>query len=91
MALDSCYSVKVGKLRTEGLRDILAVLEGIGFRLWDDALDARTAEGERSVIQSVTEFREHLGGELSVTLLEDLGGLRFTKWTKRWWRSPLTG
>ena len=44
------------------------LLEQLGFRLWHDALDPPTATAAR-VLAGLREFREHLGGELTVTLL----------------------
>lgn len=52
---------------------ILRVLEAIGFRLWDDALMERAADGRYTVIHGLQEFREHLGGELHITLLRGVG------------------
>jgi 3-dehydroquinate synthase len=52
---------------------VCALLELLGFRLWNPALEARTAEGGLAVLAGLQEFREHLGGELTVTLLEAIG------------------
>ena len=49
------------------------LLEAIGFRLWDDALLDRGADGRLALIQGLREFREHLGGELHITLLHGIG------------------
>ena len=45
----------------------------MGFTLWNDALLAREANDNWSLLQGLTDFREHLGGELCVTILQDLG------------------
>jgi 3-dehydroquinate synthase len=73
IALDVTYSVKKGYLAQAVADRILALLEGVGFRLWDRALMERTACGSLSVIQGLREFREHLGGELHITLLKGIG------------------
>lgn len=73
LALDTCYSCMTGMLDA-GARDALCrLLEQIGFRLWHDALDRRDATGAREVLQGLHEFREHLGGDLTVTMLEAIG------------------
>ncbi len=73
IALDARYSVLAGML-APGLEERIAVLlEHLGFRLWHPALEGRTAEGQHALLDGLREFREHLGGELTVTLLEDLG------------------
>jgi 3-dehydroquinate synthase len=41
--------------------------------LWDDALDARERDGSHTLIAGLREFREHLGGELHITLLGGIG------------------
>ena len=73
MAIDILYSVQMGYLpRASGDR-ILAVLRAVGFDLWDDVLAERDAGGNVTFIAGLREFREHLGGELHVTLIRDIG------------------
>lgn len=74
VALDSVYSVKAGYLPPERGERILHLLEHLGFTLWDDLLLLRGSGGRECVVlQGLEEFREHLGGELTVTLLRDIG------------------
>jgi 3-dehydroquinate synthase len=73
MALDARYSVLAGLLAPGAEERICALLEFLGFRLWHPALETRRPEGELAVIEGLREFREHLGGELTVTLLEAIG------------------
>lgn len=73
MAIDCRYSLEAGLLPQAVHDRIHALLVGLGFALWDDALDLRDANGERAVLDGLRDFREHLGGELSVTLLKDIG------------------
>ena len=56
-----------------GAYRIIGVLETIGFQLWDDALDERERDGSHTLIAGLREFREHLGGELHITLLRGIG------------------
>jgi 3-dehydroquinate synthase len=73
IALDSRYSVLAGLLQEgEDLR-IVRLLQALGFTLWDDALDLRDATGRRRIIAGIADFQEHLGGELTVTLLAAVG------------------
>jgi 3-dehydroquinate synthase len=73
IALDTLYSVKAG-LCPERLADsVLETLERLGFSLWDEALATRSASGRPRVLDGLEEFREHLGGELTITLLRDAG------------------
>ena len=50
-----------------------ALLKRLGFHLWHPALESRDAEGRWLLLRGLEEFREHLGGELTITLLRDIG------------------
>lgn len=73
VALDSLYAAKIGLLSAEKTARILRVLEIIGLPLWHEVADLRKADGRRRVFNGLEEFREHLGGQLTVLLLKDLG------------------
>lgn len=73
IALDSRYSVLKGHLSKHQDERICALLEHIGFRLWHPGLRATDEAGQLKIIQGLREFREHLGGELTITLLQDIG------------------
>ena len=73
MALDTLYSTAENICRPAVGEAVLQLLTRLGFRLWDDALDAMSERGSPAVLDGLSEFREHLGGELTVTLLEDVG------------------
>ena len=49
------------------------MLEQIGLPLWDAALEQREPDGTLTLVHGLREFREHLGGELHITLLRDIG------------------
>lgn len=73
MAIDTRYSVLAGLL-APGIEDrVAALLELLGFRLWHPALEARASDGSHPLLKGLREFREHLGGELTITLLADIG------------------
>jgi 3-dehydroquinate synthase len=72
VALDTVYSVRTGLLAPAALEPILSLFERLGLRLWDAALEAGPA-GRPTVLDGLEEFREHLGGELTVTLLRSIG------------------
>jgi 3-dehydroquinate synthase len=73
IALDTRYSVLAGLLAPGQEDRVAALLELLGFRLWHPALDARTSDGSWPLLEGLREFREHLGGELTITLLADIG------------------
>ena len=73
MALDVLYSRNSGRLDAASAERILSLLEKLGFTLFaNELLNANNAELP-AVLSGLEEFREHLGGELSITLLEGIG------------------
>lgn len=73
LALDTHYSVLYGLLE-EGEDDrVCFLLEHIGFRLWHPALDMKTSTGQLEILSGLVDFREHLGGKLTITLLNAIG------------------
>jgi 3-dehydroquinate synthase len=66
MALDTTYAHLMGYLRQEARDRILKVLQAIGFALHVPELNA-------SILAGLEEFREHLGGRLTVMLLSGIG------------------
>ena len=72
IALDTRYSAEAGLIAQHEAEQVVALLEELGLPLWDEALELESARGPR-VLEGLDEFREHLGGELTVTLLEGLG------------------
>jgi 3-dehydroquinate synthase len=73
IALDTRYSVLRGLLPQGEDERVARLLERLGFALWHEGCDAKSANGERLLLVGLEEFREHLGGELTVTLLKELG------------------
>ena len=67
VALDSLYAVRAGLLDELSCRRILATLEDLGFTLTHPALGALDVES------ALAAFREHLGGRLTITLIEGIG------------------
>lgn len=67
IAVDSIYSYHVGLLSELDLNKILILLETLGFNLFHPAL----TQFDPAV--ALEEFREHLGGELSIPLLQGIG------------------
>lgn len=73
LALDTLYSARCGLLRECDAERVIDVVESLKLPLWDESLDLRDAQGRRRVHEGLEEFREHLGGELTVLLLRELG------------------
>ena len=73
VALDTLYAAKVGLLSADDAERVLSVIEQLNLPLWHEALELRDSKGRRRVFNGLEEFREHLGGELTVLLLASLG------------------
>ncbi len=73
IALDARYSVLTGLLEAGEEMRIAGLLEHLGFRLWHPALETTGRDGTRAVLHGLRDFQEHLGGELTVTLLKAVG------------------
>ena len=73
MALDARYSVLAGLLADGEDARICALLEHLGFRLWHPALEIRGPTAALRSSRACASSVEHLGGDLTVTLLEDIG------------------
>lgn len=67
IALDAIYSAKRGLLAAEAAERVLAIIAKLGFTLFDPLM------ARADLIDGLEEFREHLGGELTITLLRGIG------------------
>ena len=76
MAADLQYACLAGLLTAEDRDRILALMERVGFILWADELLAVNSAGQLVVLRGLEEFREHLGGELCITLVTAPGEAR---------------
>lgn len=73
IALDVVYARMAGLLRSKPCERILTLLKNLGFKLYADELLDAGAKGNLRVLDGIEEFREHLGGRLTITLLKDIG------------------
>lgn len=73
VALDLCYAVEDGRLATQDADLLIGCLRIAGFPLWDEALEQRQADGALAVWAGLAQFREHLGGRLTLAMPDGLG------------------
>ncbi len=75
IALDCAYSHLVGRLSAEELDQILDLTSALGFDLYVPELDQHLDEPDHPdcLFQGLDSFREHLGGELTIMLLDAIG------------------
>jgi 3-dehydroquinate synthase len=73
IALDVIYSRNMGFLDSVSAERILRLLEQLGFELFANELLHEDSSGDLVVLKGLEEFREHLGGQLTITLLQGVG------------------
>ncbi len=73
VTLDTRYSVQTGMLPAGADERVHALFRRLGFHLWHPAMELRDDHGRFVILDGIEEFREHLGGELTVTMLRDIG------------------
>ncbi len=75
IALDSTYSYLAGFLGETQWQRILKLLSDLGFKLYarEMSLYLDRRDDHRSILRGLREFREHLGGQLTVMLLKEIG------------------
>lgn len=73
LALDTLYSVRAGLAPASLAERVFRVLAGLRLATYHPALDWLDESGNRRVLDGLDEFREHLGGELTVLMLQDIG------------------
>lgn len=75
IAVDSVYSNLIGMLSGKDLNRILDLIRKCGFDLYVPELEQNMQQPDMqdSVLHGLEEFREHLGGELTIMLLEKIG------------------
>lgn len=71
IALDTVYSNLSGRLSFDARERVINLLQQLGFEITHDLLQVN---GENSpILLGLQEFREHLGGELTIMLLNAIG------------------
>jgi 3-dehydroquinate synthase len=73
IALDVIYARKMGYLDKESCERVLVLLEQLGFELFANELLNVDSDDSLILLSGLEEFREHLGGQLTVTLLRSIG------------------
>lgn len=76
MALDCLYASEVGMLDAAEAGRVRRLLSALGLPLWDRALERTGPGGRLRVLEGLDEFREHLGGELTLPMLVAIGRAR---------------
>lgn len=71
IALDTVYSFLSGRLNDDAMKRVLRVIRALGFPLTHPLLEV--SNDKSPLLDGLNEFREHLGGRLTIMLLRDIG------------------
>ncbi|MDD2236290.1 MAG: 3-dehydroquinate synthase [Kiritimatiellae bacterium] len=73
LAIDTCCAADLGLLTSSERDRILQALHEAGLPLYTPLLDERNAQGDLRILQGLADFREHLGGNLTLTMPHGIG------------------
>ena len=73
MALDGLYANALGLLSDTDTERVMSLLRKLGFNLCPPELTLRDAQGRSPLLLGLEEFRQHLGGQLSIPMLNRIG------------------
>jgi len=73
LALDSYYAMRHDLLAPEDLERIIDATVRCGLPIWTAELGWRDSDGAPVILEGLEQFREHLGGRLTVTLPNGVG------------------
>ncbi len=69
IAMDVIYARRIGLLAEPVAERILDVIQRLGFELFAPVREIRTATGRQDMLDGLEEFREHLGGRLTIPMI----------------------
>jgi 3-dehydroquinate synthase len=73
IALDSYYAMRKRLITKTEFERIIDGMRACGLPIWSNLLERRDGHGKLAVLAGLEQFREHLGGELTVTLPDSIG------------------
>jgi 3-dehydroquinate synthase len=73
LSLDTLYSARIGLTDESLAMRVIEVISRLGLHTYHPGLDWADEDGNRRVFEGIHEFREHLGGELTILMLKGIG------------------
>ncbi|MEO6244725.1 MAG: 3-dehydroquinate synthase [Opitutaceae bacterium] len=73
MAIDLIYARRVGLLPEPIAERILGIIQRLGFELFAPIKEIRGPSGRQDMLDGLEEFREHLGGRLTIPMIRAPG------------------
>lgn len=73
LAVDLLYSARIRLVKEATAYRAITLIENLGFSTYNSILHHVDANGISVILKGLDEFREHLGGELTITLIQGIG------------------
>jgi 3-dehydroquinate synthase len=73
LAVDLLYSSRIGLVKESTAYRAIELIERLGFSTYDPILHQVDVDDISVILKGLDEFREHLGGELTITLIQGIG------------------
>ncbi|MDW1576528.1 3-dehydroquinate synthase [Vibrio sp. Vb2880] len=73
IAIDLTYALLNNLIDNTVYQRCINVLCDVGFKLWHPCLSLLDEKGNLAVLNGIEEFRQHLGGELSIPIVHEIG------------------
>ena len=73
LAVDLLYSARIGLVKEATAYRAIDLIERLGFSTYDAILHQVDKDDISVILKGLDEFREHLGGELTITLIQGIG------------------
>jgi len=73
ICIDSCVAMQQGFITEDEMNSILGAFLACGLPVWDGILKQRRGNGMLEILEGLEQFREHLGGRMTITLPHGIG------------------
>lgn len=73
VALDVYIAARLGYISDADRDRICSAMRRCGMKLWHPVLEKRSGSGTHMVVNGLEEFRQHLGGRLTLTMPDGIG------------------
>ncbi|GBC59105.1 3-dehydroquinate synthase [Desulfonema ishimotonii] len=73
ISIDAYVAMTCGLISETDLTHILDGVTACGLSVWDNLLERRHPDGQPEILDGLAQFREHLGGRLTITLPDGIG------------------
>jgi len=73
ICVDMLIAALLGMLELQTSLDVISTFQKTGYAIWHPALEQKNERNELAVVRGLTEFKEHLGGRLTIPMPTRIG------------------